>query len=155
LWWKGFSNLGILRAVQAASKQQPGKGRPLSILVADDEQDTVTTLTAILEDEGHMVHVVTHGALVREAIRRFKPEVCILDIEMPGETGYAIAQHITEAHKSNRPVLIAITGKWKSQTDMLLARMVGFDHFFLKPADPNLLIAVLDGLRAAPPPAAA
>ena len=105
------------------------------------------TLAAILESEGHIVHTVTNGALVMEAVRRFKPEVCILDIEMPGESGYTLARAISEEQKADRPVLIAISGKWKSQTDRLLAKSVGFDHFFLKPADPDQLIAVLDLLR--------
>jgi DNA-binding response OmpR family regulator len=133
--------------VNAAARQASAKGRALSILVADDDPDTVTTLAAILEDEGHVVHTVTNGALVMTAIQRFKPEVCILDIEMPGESGYSLAQKIDTVHKDDRPVLIAITGKWKTQTDRLLAKSVGFEHFFLKPADPDQLIAVLDGLR--------
>jgi len=120
-------------------------------VVADDEPDTVLMLAKILEHEGHVVHTVTHGALVREAVRRFKPEVCILDIEMPGESGYGIAEHISTNQKADRPVLIAISGKWKTQTDKMLAKLVGFDHFFEKPADPRELVAVLDQVREVPP----
>jgi len=145
--------LRYARAVNSATRQAPSKGRPLSILIADDEKDTVMTLAAILEDEGHTVHMVTNGALVMAAVQRFKPEVCILDIEMPGESGYSLALKIGEIHRAERPVLIAITGKWKTQTDRLLAKAVGFDHFFLKPADPDSLVAVLDLLRG-PTPAA-
>ena len=139
--------------VNASARQASAKGRPLSILIADDEQDTVMTLAAILEDEGHVVHTVTNGALVMTAVKRFKPEVCILDIEMPGESGYSLAQKISEEHKQDRPLLIAITGKWKTQTDRFLAKACGFEHFFLKPADPEEVIAVLDLLRG-PTPAA-
>jgi len=131
----------------AAKKPAAEKGRRLSILIADDQQDTVTTLAAILEDEGHVVHTVTNGALVMEAIARFKPEVCILDIEMPGQSGYALAREITLAKKPDRPLLIAISGKWKTQTDKFLAKSVGFDYFFVKPAEPAEIIAVLDPLR--------
>ena len=109
--------------MQAATKIRPEKGRSLSVLIADDERDTVLMLAAILEDERHVVHQVTHGGLVREAVRRFKPEVCILDIEMPGESGYSLAEYLSKPDDPNqRPVLIAITGKWKSQTDKMLAR---------------------------------
>jgi len=117
----------------------------MSILVADDEPDIVQTLAAILTDEGHIVHTVAHGALVLEAISRFKPEVCILDIEMPGKNGYTLAREIVDAQPlpRRRPLLIAISGRWKSQTDKLLAKSVGFDHFFTKPADPADLVQVL------------
>ena len=138
--------------MNAAKKPSPVRGRRLSVLIADDEQDTVTTLAAILEDEGHVVHMVTNGALVMEAIQRFKPEVCILDIEMPGQSGYSLAREISK--NQERPLLIAISGKWKTQTDRFLARSVGFEFFFVKPADPADIIAALEPLRGATPPAA-
>ena len=127
----------------AAKRTQPAPA--LSILVADDEIDTVQTLAAILSDEGHTVHNVTHGSLVMDAVRRYKPHVCILDIEMPGKDGYVIAREIvTEfAGKGPRPLLIAISGRWKSQTDKMLAKMVGFDHFLVKPAEPQAIIDLL------------
>jgi DNA-binding response OmpR family regulator len=131
--------------MNAASKQaQPAPA--LSILVADDEMDTVLTLAAILADEGHAVHTITHGSLVMDAVQRFKPNVCVLDIEMPGKDGYAVAREIVKEFgdkQQPRPLLIAISGRWKSQTDRMLARMVGFDHFLVKPADPQDIIKVL------------
>ena len=105
------------------------------------------TLAAILEDEGHIVHTVTNGALVMDAIDRFKPEVCIIDIEMPGQSGYALAREIHAAKKPDRPLLMAISGKWKTQTDKFLAKSVGFEYFFVKPADPAEVIAALEPLR--------
>lgn len=130
-----------------AANHAPQRGRRLGILIADDEQDTVTTLAAILEDEGHVVHTVTNGALVMHAIERFKPDVCIFDIEMPGQSGYSLAREISEAKMPERPLLIAISGKWKTQTDKFLAKSVGFDHFFVKPAEPAEVIAALEPLR--------
>jgi len=130
--------------MNAASKK-PKPAPALSILVADDEIDTVQTLSAILTDEGHVVHNVTHGSLVLDAIRRFRPNVCILDIEMPGKDGYVIAREIVREFegKGSRPLLIAISGRWKSQTDKMLAKMVGFDHFLVKPAEPQAVIDLL------------
>jgi CheY-like chemotaxis protein len=136
--------------VNAATKNAPQERRPLTILVADDEEDAVTTLAAILEDQGHIVHTVTHGAKVIEAIERFKPEVCFIDIQMPGRSGYDLAREISTTNPSERPMLIAISGKWTTSTEPMLARAVGFDHSFLKPAQPEMIIAVLDAIRARP-----
>ena len=116
---------------------------PMHILVADDDPDTVSTLAALLGDEGHVVHTVTNGALVEEAVQRFKPQVCILDIEMPGKNGYALVQDFLARNDVIHPLMIAISGIWKTQTDKMLARMVGFDHFFAKPADPAALLELL------------
>ena len=138
----------------AARKQSPSYSAKLTILIADDDRDTVETLAALLTDEGHRVHAVTSGVLVMEAVRQFKPQVCILDIEMPGKNGYALVQDILARPDINHPLMIAISGVWKSQTDKMLAEMVGFDHFFAKPADPAALIDVLAAYGSPPPEAA-
>lgn len=119
--------------------------RPLSILIADDDRDTVTTLTALLVPEGHTVSAVYSGTQVLSALRRYKADVCILDIEMPGQSGYATAQEIVaKLPERERPVLIGISGKWTAPSDRLLAEMVGFSKFYLKPAEPDDLLHYLD-----------
>lgn len=138
----------------AARKQSPSASVKLTVLIADDDRDTVDTLAALLADEGHTVHAVTNGALVEEAVRRLRPQVCILDIEMPGKNGYALVQDILARQDIVHPLMIAISGIWKSQTDRMLAEMVGFDHFFAKPADPAALIEVLAAYGSPPPQAA-
>jgi DNA-binding response OmpR family regulator len=121
----------------------------MNILVADDDRDMVETLAALLGDEGHTVHTVLNGNLVEDAVSRFKPQVCILDIEMPGKNGYALVQDILARTDLVHPLMIAISGVWKTQTDKMLARMVGFDHFFAKPADPAALLELLAGYSSA------
>lgn len=134
----------------AARKTQETPHARLSILVADDDRDTVDTLATLLSDEGHTVHSVTNGSLVEGAVRAFKPQVCILDIEMPGKNGYALVQDILASELLPHPLMIAISGIWKNQTDRMLARMVGFDYFFAKPADPAELIDVIEDYAAPP-----
>jgi two-component system, OmpR family, response regulator len=134
--------------VNAAAKKVEGtRALPtLSILVADDEPDTVATLAALLTDEQHIVHTVTHGGLVMEAVRRFRPQVCVLDIEMPGQNGFGLARDIRNLYGNDRPTLIAISGKWVGQTDKLLAQSVGFDAFLTKPARVEDLISTIQDL---------
>lgn len=149
------ADVPLAAAVNAAARKTREAPRPrLSILVADDDRDTVDTLAALLSDEGHTVHTVTNGSLVEDAVRVFKPQVCILDIEMPGKNGYALVQDILAREVPPHPLMIAISGVWKTQTDRMLARMVGFDHFFAKPADPAALIEVLEDFAAPPDQAA-
>lgn len=138
-----------------ATARKPGPvEQKLVIVIADDDPDTLSTLEALLADEGHTVHTVAHGSLVEQAVRHFRPQVCILDIEMPGKNGYGVVQDILARADLPHPLMIAISGVWKSQTDKMLANVVGFDHFFAKPADPAALIDVITAY-AAPPPAAA
>jgi DNA-binding response OmpR family regulator len=126
----------------------PAKSRgALRILLADDDQDTLVTLAAILKEEGHDVRTLQEGASVRELVRGFDPDVCILDIEMPGKDGFVLARELREMRVEERPMLIAISGVWIRPSDRFLAIMVGFDHFFQKPADPASLVGVLNQFR--------
>jgi DNA-binding response OmpR family regulator len=129
----------------------PGDGvakrHSLRILVAGDERDTATTLASILRDEGHEVQTVLRGDDALDLCRLFRPDVVIVDINLPGASGYAIARELHERHRELAPLLIAMPGKWTSATDRRLGEAVGFDHFLLKPCDPNALLRLLEPLR--------
>ncbi|HWI37279.1 MAG TPA: response regulator [Burkholderiales bacterium] len=120
----------------------------LRVLLADDDRDTVLTLATILADDGHEVRALGDGAGVPELVRDFDPDVVILDIEMPGRNGYALARELHERQVAGQPLLVAISGVWVKPSERFLAIMVGFDHFFQKPADPKELLAVLADFRA-------
>lgn len=128
---------------------QIGSMRSLRIVIADDEPDTVLTLTAILVDEGHEVYGFGTGREALAAARRHKADVMIVDIQMPDMTGYDIARQLRD-HASVMPLVIAISGRWKGETDRLLSVAVGFDHHLVKPCDPARLIEFLDDWRAKP-----
>ena len=128
---------------------QIGSMRSLRIVIADDEPDTVLTLAAILVDEGHEVYGFGTGREALAAARRHKADVMIVDIQMPDMTGYDIARQLRD-HASVMPLVIAISGRWKGETDRLLSVAVGFDHHLVKPCDPARLIEFLDDWRAKP-----
>ena len=130
------------------------KRYPLRILVADDERDTAMTLAAILREEGHEVQTALRGDEALELCRLFRPEVVIADINLPGESGYAIARELHERHGELAPLLVAISGKWTKTSDRLLGKAVGFDHYLLKPCDPKELLPLLEPLRRSGPASA-
>jgi DNA-binding response OmpR family regulator len=117
--------------------------RSLRILVADDEPDSVTALKLLLNDEGHDVVTLSKGAEVLRKIEEFKPDAVVLDIAMPDMSGYEIAKEIRKRYGQITPLLIAITGRYKQASDKMLGQIVGFDHYLLKPYEPNELLALL------------
>jgi CheY-like chemotaxis protein len=138
---------------------QPGPGlvhdaarsrKRLRILVADDERDTVTTLAAILEDEGHEVRVVYRGSEVMRLATEFDPDVALIDIGMPGMTGYDVARELRQEFGKGRPMLIAVTG-WKQSSDRILAKLAGFDHHLAKPFDPQALLQLIEKAEGSAP----
>jgi len=116
--------------------------RALRILIADDDKDTVQTLAAILEDEGHKISPVYKALEVVPAVQSFQPEAVILDIAMPKMNGYDIANVIRQRF-TNRPLLIAISGLWNKERDALFSKARGFDHHLPKPCNPDELLYLL------------
>jgi len=122
--------------------------RPVSVLVADDERDIVLTLESILRDEGYETQGAYSGDEVIKRASATRPDAVILDIQMPGISGFAAARELREIYTLDRqPLLIAITGKWTKASDRLLAALVGFDHYLIKPCDPQQVLKLLAPLR--------
>jgi CheY-like chemotaxis protein len=121
--------------------------RALRVLIADDDRDTVESLAFILRDEGHVVHAVYSGSDVLPAARLFRPDAAILDISIPGMSGYAAAQVLRSAFDGRRPLLIAISGVWKERPDLRVAQQVGFDHHLPKPYESQHVLRLLQPLQ--------
>jgi DNA-binding response OmpR family regulator len=138
-------------AVMAAFHRRQGR-RALRVIIAEDDRDTVATLAAILEDAGHVVYPVYDGNDVLRTARFVRPDAVLLDVSIPGMSGYAVAQTIRQTFtEARRPLLVAISGKWKEPPDQLVAQQVGFDHYMLKPCDPQQLISLLEAIPRADP----
>jgi len=129
-----------------------GGGVSLRIIVVDDDADTVQTLSAILEHEGHRVYGAHRGTDVLPMARFVRPDAIILDISVPGISGYAVAQVIRNSFtEARRPLLIAISGRWTEAPDQRVAEQVGFDHYLLKPCDPAAILPLLETLKRPDP----
>ncbi|MGQ0545532.1 MAG: response regulator [Betaproteobacteria bacterium] len=130
--------------------------RPLRILIADDERDTVSTLSELLRLEGHEVRESFNGREALDAEASFAPDVVLLDIGMPQITGYEAARRIRERHGAaggRGPMLIAITC-YQQPSDRILAELVGFDRHLGKPFDPRVLVDIVnrEAMRMPKPP---
>jgi DNA-binding response OmpR family regulator len=117
--------------------------RPLRVVVADDDRDTELSLTMLLQEEGYEVRGVSSGRQVMGAVIDFDPDVVVLDINMPGVGGWEIARTIRSQRGSERPMLIGISGEYKHGADRVLAQIIGFDHYLLKPCAPSELLSLL------------
>jgi CheY-like chemotaxis protein len=124
----------------------------LRIIVLDDDADTVETLSTVLRHAGHDVYGVSNGKEVLPTARFVRPDAIILDLSVPGMSGYAVAQTLRQSFtEARRPLLIAITGKWKEASDRQVAQQVGFDHYLLKPCDPQDVLELLERLHRPDP----
>ena len=134
----------------SAASGEPGSrpGPPLRIVIAEDDRDTAATLEALLNDEGHQTRCVHHGRDVVQAVGQFGSDVVLLDIGMPGMTGYDVARELRDRYGSAKPVLVAVTAYGKA-VDKLMAKNAGIDYHVSKPYDPRQLLALIGKIAEA------
>jgi PAS domain S-box-containing protein len=111
------------------------------ILLVDDNQDTVRALSRLLALRGHEVATAYDGLTALEIAPKFKPDVLLLDIGLPGLDGYALASRL-RAEGFTDTLMIAITG-YAQEGDRARAREAGFDRHFAKPVDFEALATLL------------
>jgi PAS domain S-box-containing protein len=119
------------------------------VLVVDDEADTRSLLTLVLEECGAKVHAAASVRQSLIAIRQFSPQVLISDIAMPEEDGYTLIRHIRRMELSEGGYLpaAAVTAYARSE-DRTRALKAGYDIHLPKPVDTAELIAVVERLAA-------
>lgn len=117
------------------------------ILLADDNQDALEGLAALLEHVGHEVCKAADGAQAVELAARLRPELAVLDIGMPQLSGYEVAQRIRAQGWGRDMVLVALSG-WGQSEDLRRSRESGFDLHLVKPVSFDSLCELVAGLPA-------
>lgn len=124
--------------------------RALRIIVADDNRDAAVSLAVILRDEGHEVLEVYRGDAVLELAARFRPDALILDIGMPGLTGFEIAHALRRELGHACPLLIAVTA-WNQPAARAMGRLSGFNYYLTKPCSTDELLEIISSLSVSGP----
>jgi PAS domain S-box-containing protein len=128
-----------LRAVPAPAKSY-------RIMVIEDCIDAAESLEMLLHLMGHDVEKAYDGPVGVEIAKRFKPEVVICDIGLPGPMdGYAVAQILRHDFPRGNTFMIALTG-YGQHEDQRRSHEAGFDFHLTKPADPKELEKLLASL---------
>lgn len=125
------------------------RGRARRILVVDDNRDAAETLGEWLRALGHRTEVAFDGPSGLEAAARFHPELVLLDLGMPGMSGFDVARALRKTPAGRKVRLVALTG-WGQTEDRRRTQEAGFDEHLVKPLDPADLERLLAALR---PPA--
>ena len=99
------------------------------ILVADDEAEIRSLLKLYLENEGYSVVEAVDGLEAMEKLKSDKPDLCVLDIMMPGMDGYQVLRKLRE--DSNIPVII-LSAK-DADSEKILGLNLGADDYIAKP----------------------
>jgi signal transduction histidine kinase len=126
----------------AASETAPGSTK--RVLVIEDNPDIRESLGLLLNLWGHGVDYAESGPDGLERADAIRPDVALIDIGLPGLSGYEVARHIRrlDGAWAREVRLIALTG-YGRDTDREEAAASGFDSHLVKPVDPDVLEALL------------
>ena len=112
------------------------------ILVCDDNVDIADVLKIILEGGGYDVKVLNEGRNIVKEVKRFHPNLLLLDIMLPGIDGKEISLKLKAARETKRLPILVISAL---NNPKQVAKEAGADGFIAKPFDMNTLLTKVSG----------
>ncbi|MBK8977605.1 MAG: response regulator [Planctomycetes bacterium] len=111
-----------------------------SIVVIEDENDILDVIEYNLAREGYRVRAFRNGEEGLEAVRRFAPDLVLLDLMLPGLDGLEVCRRLKQDAVTRSIPIIMVTAKGE-ETDEVLGLGVGADDYVTKPFSPKALVA--------------
>ncbi|MDX1659973.1 MAG: response regulator transcription factor [Nitriliruptorales bacterium] len=122
------------------------------ILVVDDEPSVLAMVRMVLELEGHDVQTVENGSDALEAMERDAPDLLLLDVMMPGLSGFEVAEKMRDIDGCEELPLIFLSAK-AERDDIWTGWKLGADSYLTKPFDTDELLEEVSrvlSIRSAP-----
>ena len=110
------------------------------VLVADDEPNILISLEYLMKREGHRVLLARTGTEALDTIRRERPDLVMLDVMMPGLSGFEVCQQVRAAESLAGVKILMLTAKGRD-TDVAQGLGVGADGYMTKPFSTQELAA--------------
>jgi CheY-like chemotaxis protein len=115
--------------------------QPLCVLIVDDFPDTVASCAELLKLYGHDTRTAKSAGEALALLDGWEPDVALLDLRMPGTDGFELARWL-RVRGASCPLLVAVTGQ-NTKVFRERATAAGFDHFWVKPVDPDVMTDLL------------
>ena len=120
------------------------------ILLVDDDNDILTSMQAAFEPTGAAIDLAKDGNKAVELVEKNQPDLVILDMMLPGRSGFLVLEKIKARKPPNsKPFVIMITGNQGARHKMY-AQSLGVSEYFNKPVKMDKLIASAEKLLATP-----
>lgn len=109
------------------------------ILIIEDEPHIVLSLEFLMSQAGHQTHTVTDGSTAYAAIASFRPDLILLDIMLPGVSGFDICRSVRSGAGLQHTKVIMLSARGR-QTEIDRGLAAGADAYVTKPFDTKELI---------------
>ena len=123
-----------------ASATGHGGVKPTTVLVVDDDDSIRRLFTTLLAREGYAVDVAQNGLSALEKVRSSPPDVILLDVTMPGISGFEVCARLKQNQATRLTPVILVTGL-NAAEQRIEGRQSGADDFLNKPVDSAELLA--------------
>ena len=141
-------HVGSASKLEPASVEvMPRANVALKVLVVDDNKDSAKTMGWTLEMLGHEYQLAFDGESALQIAQRYVPQLILLDIGLPGMTGYEVCAEMKASNSLRESLFVAQTG-WGQTQDKEKAKAAGFDYHLVKPVNINELKRIIDNYRA-------
>ena len=118
------------------------------ILVVDDEPDIVRFVVKTMESRGHDVDTAINGRLAIEQVARSRPDVIILDLNLPEMDGFEVCRRLkSDPHTSSIPIVM-MSAAYVTIEDARRGQETGADEYVVKPFLREVLINNVERLLA-------
>lgn len=115
---------------------------PRQVLIVDDDTGYRASLSALLGRAGYRTIEASTGEEALALVRRARPDCVLLDVHLPGATGYEICRELRDAYGELLPIVF-VTGERVEAADRVAGLLVGADDYLVKPVEADELIARL------------
>jgi len=119
-----------------------GMERRKTVLVVDDSQAVVDSLTTAFEEAGFDVSTAANGEEVFRRLADSDPDAMLLDIYMPRLNGADVCR-LVKAHPHWKKTYLVLMSSRLSDAEVDMYRRIGADHIAKKPFDPDALVALI------------
>ncbi|MBT2130077.1 response regulator transcription factor [Aliiroseovarius lamellibrachiae] len=105
---------------------------PRNVLVIEDEPNIIEAISFILSRDGWVVATHSNGETAVEAVLKLGPDALILDVMLPGRSGYDILQDL-RANETTKDLPVLMLTARGQKNDRELAERLGVNKFMTKP----------------------
>ncbi len=102
------------------------------VLIADDEPNIVISLEFLMKREGHRVSIARDGDAALAMVRELKPDLVLLDVMMPGRSGFDVCQAVRSDESLAGVRILMLSAKGRD-TDVAKGSALGADAYMTKP----------------------
>ncbi|GAI84309.1 unnamed protein product, partial [marine sediment metagenome] len=118
----------------------------MRILIVDDNKEGLYILEALLKGGGYEVVSAGNGAEALEKLSTKSVDMIISDVLMPVMDGFKFCKEVREQDELKNIPFIFYTATYKDEREEKLASKLGADKYILKPAEPEELIKIIQGM---------